>query len=86
MSRSRLSKHRDPDHRRRTLVRLTPRAERLSMEIFAPVIRGTIEQAAGYPDAVLAGIADLLAAHRALLNRYLDEAPPAAGAGSAHSG
>jgi DNA-binding MarR family transcriptional regulator len=67
----------DPAHRRRTLVRMTDRAERLSEAVFAPVIRGTVEQAAGYPDAVLAGIADLLAAHRALLNRYLDEAPPA---------
>jgi len=73
----------DPDHRRRTLVRITHRAEQLSEAIFAPVIRGTLEQAVGYPDAVLIAIADFLSAHTALLNRYLSEAPPAdASAGS----
>jgi DNA-binding MarR family transcriptional regulator len=65
----------DPDHRRRTLVRITHRAEQLSDAIFAPVIRGTIEQASGYPDAALTVIADFLSAHTALLNRYLTGAP-----------
>lgn len=66
----------DPGHRRRTLVRITSRAEQLSEAIFGPVIRGTLEQAAGYPDAVLTTIADFLAAHSAFLNRYLTEAAP----------
>src|SRR5215468_5422751 len=39
----------DPDHRRRTLVRQTPKAEELGEAIFAPVIRGTISEAATYP-------------------------------------
>jgi DNA-binding MarR family transcriptional regulator len=68
----------DPGHRRRTLVRQTPRAEELGEEIFAPVIRGTISEAAAYPDAALASIAEFLSAHRALLLRYLTAVPPAA--------
>jgi len=67
----------DPDHRRRTIVRTSPRADELSMEIFAPVMRGTMEQAAAYPDEALAAIAEFLAAHRALLDHYLDTAPAA---------
>jgi DNA-binding MarR family transcriptional regulator len=69
---------RQPDlvHRRRTQVRLSPRAEQLSAAIFAPVIRGTIEQASAYPDEILAGVTELLSAHRALLDRYLDAATP----------
>jgi DNA-binding MarR family transcriptional regulator len=63
-----------PVRRRRTVVRLSPRAEQLSAEIFMPVIRGTIEQASAYPDDVLAGITALLSEHRALLERYLDAA------------
>jgi DNA-binding MarR family transcriptional regulator len=56
--------HREPDpgHRRRTI---------------APVIRGTIAQAAALPDAALVVVAEFLAAHRALLNDYLDTAPAA---------
>jgi DNA-binding MarR family transcriptional regulator len=65
----------DPDHRRRTLVRITPRTEQLSEAIFAPVIRGTLEQASGYPDTVLTAIAEFLSAHSAFLNRYLTGAP-----------
>jgi DNA-binding MarR family transcriptional regulator len=61
----------DPDHRRRTLVRQTARAEELGEVIFAPVIKGTLSEAAAYPDAALASIAEFLSAHRALLNRYL---------------
>jgi DNA-binding MarR family transcriptional regulator len=61
----------DPGHRRRTLVRQTPRAEELGEEIFAPVISGTIRQAAAYPEAALISIAEFLAAHRALLTGYL---------------
>lgn len=73
----------DPGHRRRTLVRITPRAEQLGEAIFGPVIRGTLEQAAGYPDAVLTTIAGFLAAHSAFLNRFLTEAAPVdASAGS----
>lgn len=66
----------DPAHRRRTQVRLSPRAEQLSAAIFTPVIRGTIEQASAYPDEILAGVTELLSAHRALLDRYLDAAAP----------
>jgi DNA-binding MarR family transcriptional regulator len=69
----------DPGHRRRTLVRQTPRAEELGEEIFAPVIRGTIRDALAYPDAALASIAEFLAAHRALLTRYLTTVSPAVG-------
>lgn len=61
----------DPDHRRRTLVRQTSAAEELGEAIFGPVIRGTISDAASYPDAALASIAEFLAAHRELLTRYL---------------
>jgi DNA-binding MarR family transcriptional regulator len=64
----------DPAHRRRTRVRMSARAEELATEIFAPVIRGTIEQAAAYPDAILAEIADFLSAHREFLDRYLTAA------------
>jgi DNA-binding MarR family transcriptional regulator len=69
----------DPGHRRRTLVRQTPRAEELGEAIFAPVIRGTLGQAADYPDAALVSIAEFLAAHRALLTRYLAEVSPPTG-------
>lgn len=65
------SREPDPGHRRRTLVRQTPRTEELGEEIFAPVIRGTISQAAAYPDAALTSIAEFLSAHRALLTSYL---------------
>jgi DNA-binding MarR family transcriptional regulator len=64
----------DPDHRRRTRVRQTSRAEKLGEEIFGPVIGGTLRQAAGYPDAALASIAEFLAAHSGFLNRYLSTA------------
>jgi DNA-binding MarR family transcriptional regulator len=69
----------DPGHRRRTLVRQTARAEELGEEIFAPVISGTLSQAAAYPDAALVSIAEFLSAHRALLTRYLTTVSPAAG-------
>lgn len=65
------SREPDPQHRRRTLVRQTPRAEELGEVIFAPVISGTIGQASAYPDATLVSIAEFLAAHRALLNSYV---------------
>jgi len=61
----------DPDHRRRTLVRQTPRAEELAEEIFAPVTGGTLSTAATYPDTALASIAEFLSAHRELLCSYL---------------
>ena len=61
----------DPDHRRRTLVRQTPRAEELAEEIFAPVIGGTLSTAATYSDAALASIAEFLSTHRELLYSYL---------------
>jgi DNA-binding MarR family transcriptional regulator len=70
----------DPDHRRRTLVRQTPRAEELGEAIFTPVIRGTLSEAAAYPDAALVSIAEFLSAHRALLNRYLAAVSPATSA------
>ena len=41
------------------------------------MIRGTIAQAAALPDAALVVVAEFLAAHRALLNDYLDTAPAA---------
>jgi len=69
----------DPDHRRRTQVRQTQRAEDLGESIFAPVIGGTLSEAATYPDAALVSIAEFLSAHRALLNRYLTEVSEAAG-------
>ncbi len=78
------SREPDPSHRRRTLVRQTPRAEKLGEAIFGPMISGTIGEAAGYPDSALASIAEFLGAHRALLTRYLsavaDAADPAASA------
>jgi DNA-binding MarR family transcriptional regulator len=61
----------DPGHRRRTLVRQTPRTGELAEAIFAPVMRDTLSQAADYPDATLTSIAEFLSAHRALLYRYL---------------
>jgi DNA-binding MarR family transcriptional regulator len=64
----------DPVHRRRTQVRMSPRAAKLSAEIFAQIQRGTIEQAVAYPDEVLVAVAELLSAHRALLDRYVDAA------------
>jgi len=70
----------DPGHRRRTLVRQTARAEELGEVIFGPVIGGTLSEAATYPDAALARIAEFLSAHRALLNRYLAAVSPAASA------
>jgi len=42
------------------------------------VIGGTLSQAAAYPDTALASIAEFLAAHRALLTRYLTTVTPAA--------
>jgi hypothetical protein len=47
------------------------RAEDLGEEIFAPVISGTISEALGYSEGALVSIAEFLAAHRALLTRYL---------------
>jgi DNA-binding MarR family transcriptional regulator len=73
------SREPDPGHRRRTLVRQTARAEELGEEIFGPVIGGTLRQAAAYPDAALASIAEFLAAHRALLNDYLTTVSSVAG-------
>jgi DNA-binding MarR family transcriptional regulator len=70
----------DPGHRRRTLVRQTPRAEELGETIFGPVIGGTISEALTYPDTALAIIAEFLAAHRALLTRYLTTVSPLASA------
>jgi len=67
----------DPGHRRRTLVRQTARSEELGEEIFAPVIRGTLSEAAACSDAALVSIAEFLSAHRALLNRYLAAVSPA---------
>lgn len=76
----------DPAHRRRTLVRQTPRAEELGEAIFGPVIRGTLSEAASYSETALASIAKFLSAHRALLTRYLAEAsPPAGNVGSRRS-
>src|SRR5215469_4436531 len=73
----------DPGHRRRTLVRQTPRAGELAEAIFAPVIRGTLSQAAAYPDATLTSIAEFLSAHRALLYSYLASV---SGGGNADTG
>lgn len=72
----------DPGHRRRTLVRQTPGAGELGEEIFAPVISGTIREALAYPDTALVSIAEFLAAHRALLTRYLATVSPAASNGN----
>lgn len=66
----------DPDHRRRTLVRMTAAAEKLSAEIFEPVIRATAAHAAGHTDRQLRDIAAFLAAHRHTLERYLDAGTP----------
>lgn len=62
----------DPDHRRRTLVRMTERTEKLSAEIFGPVIRATAQHAAGHPEPELRAVAAFLAAHRQTLENYLD--------------
>ncbi|HLI41680.1 MAG TPA: MarR family transcriptional regulator [Streptosporangiaceae bacterium] len=67
----------DPIHRRRTRVRTSRRAMEVSAAVFMPVIHGTLKQADAYPDAILAGIAQFLSAHRALLDRYLDAVPAA---------
>jgi DNA-binding MarR family transcriptional regulator len=75
----------DPGHRRRTLVRQTLRAEELGEAIFAPVISGTLREAAAYPDAALVCIAKFLSAHRALLNSYLTAATSAAGDASSRT-
>jgi DNA-binding MarR family transcriptional regulator len=75
----------DPDHRRRTRVRQTARAEELGEVIFGPVIGGTLSEAAAYPDAALASIAEFLSAHRALLNRYLAAVSPAASGAAPNS-
>ena len=75
----------DPSHRRRTLVRQTPRAEELGEAIFAPVISGTLREAAAYPDAALASIAEFLSSHRALLTRYLDTVSPPVGNGNSRT-
>ena len=79
------SREPDPAHRRRTLVRQTARAEELGEEIFAPVITGTVTDALAYPDAALVSIAEFLAAHRALLTRYLSEVSPATGNAHQHT-
>ena len=71
------SREPDPDHRRRTLVRQTGRAEELGAEIFGPVIGGTLSEAASYSDAALTTIAGFLSAHRALLTGYLATVSPA---------
>src|SRR6478672_11288702 len=77
------SREPDPDHRRRTLVRMTPLAEALSAEIFEPVIRATAQHAAGHTDRELHTTAAFLAAHRRTLENYLDAKtrPPSRGAG-----
>ncbi|WAL69542.1 MarR family transcriptional regulator [Amycolatopsis cynarae] len=61
----------DPVHRRRTVVRMAPRAHEMSEAVFGPVLRGTLDQAAAQPDAALTAVADFLAGHRELLNRCL---------------
>ncbi|GAA4261458.1 hypothetical protein GCM10022255_094120 [Dactylosporangium darangshiense] len=71
----------DPDHRRRTLVRMTAAAEQLSAAIFEPVIRATAAHAAGHTNRQLRDIAAFLAAHRNTLEHYLDASPPAHTAG-----
>jgi DNA-binding MarR family transcriptional regulator len=68
----------DPDHRRRTLVRMTAAAEKLSGEIFEPVIRATAAHAAGHTDRQLRDIAAFLANHRHTLEQYLDARSAAA--------
>src|SRR5262249_2473405 len=73
----------DPAPRRRELARPTPKAEALGEAIFAPVIRGTISEAAAYPDAALVSIAGFLAAHRELLTRYLSGVSPHGNDGAA---
>src|SRR5215469_14966939 len=50
----------DPNHRRRTLVEMTAAAEKLSREIFEPVIRATAAHAAGHTDRQLRNIATFL--------------------------
>jgi hypothetical protein len=40
---------------------------------------GPVRAVAAYPDAALVSIAEFLAAHRALLTRYLTEVSPPAG-------
>jgi DNA-binding MarR family transcriptional regulator len=68
----------DLDHRRRTLVRMTAAAEKLSADIFEPVIRATAAHAAGHTDRQLRDIAAFLATHRHTLEQYLDARSTAA--------
>ena len=62
----------DPEHRRRTRLRMTARAEALSVEIFKPVMQATAERAAQHAPEQLRAIAAFLAAHRQTLEDYLD--------------
>jgi DNA-binding MarR family transcriptional regulator len=66
----------DPDHRRRTAVRVTAATEHLSEEIFGPIIRATVGQAAALSAKQLRDTADFLAAHRTTLEQYLDATQP----------
>jgi DNA-binding MarR family transcriptional regulator len=66
----------DPQHRRRTLVRITSATQQLSEEIFGPIISATATYAAGLPAGQLRETAAFLAAHRTTLERYLDVAEP----------
>jgi len=61
----------DPDHRRRTLVRMTAAAEELSTQIFEPIIRATAAHAASHTARQLRDIAAFLATHRHTLEQYL---------------
>jgi DNA-binding MarR family transcriptional regulator len=61
----------DPERRRRTRVRMTEQAARLSQTVFEPVIKGTTESALALPPEVLCQIADFLAGHRMLLEEQL---------------
>jgi DNA-binding MarR family transcriptional regulator len=62
----------DPEHRRRTIVRVTAATEELSGEIFGPIIRATAGHAATLPAKQVRETADFLAAHRTTLEQYLD--------------
>jgi len=65
----------DPELRRRTRVRMTDQAERLSQAVFDPVIRASTQNALAFPPAVLRQIADFLARHRTLLEEHLTTTP-----------
>jgi DNA-binding MarR family transcriptional regulator len=66
----------DPQHRRRTIVRVTAATVQLSEEIFGPIIRATAGHAGTLSAKQLRETAGFLSAHRTTLEQYLEAAQP----------